>query len=361
MKNSFLSHADAAQRNRNSILHFVRAHQPVSRTDIWEAMDISRASVTQIIRQLQESGLIMETGEGESTGGRKPRYLMLQDGARKFYAFDWLSRMLFLMDMGGNVLREMRVEFAPPVEPEAFAQAILETVEKMETEGFCAPEEAAGLALSLPGLVDIHTGTVIYAVELNWRGVNIRTLFRRRFGDNIYVERLTNVMAMGEHAESRWEDSSHFQMFMLSSNGIGMATIVHGGCQHGANGMYGELGHMKLPMDVPCSCGQRGCLEAIVKEELRRSGGVITEEILTYLSIGVAASVNISDARTIVLTGELVERMDAGQRELLSGMIRQKVTGQQFRKFKILYRDQTKKLAVKGIGILFFDSYFPLQ
>ena len=106
MKNNFLSHADAAQRNRNNILHFVRAHQPISRTDVWEKMDISRASVTQIMRQLQESGLIIETGEGESTGGRKPRYLMIRDDARKFFAFDWLSRTLFLMDLGGNVLRE---------------------------------------------------------------------------------------------------------------------------------------------------------------------------------------------------------------------------------------------------------------
>ena len=361
MKNSFLSHADAAQRNKHHILHFVKAYQPVSRTDIWERMDISRASVTQIIRQLQESGLIVETGEGESTGGRKPRYLMLRPNARKFYAFDWLSRTLFLMDMGGNVLREKRMNFSGHVEPEVFAQTILEGVEQMEAAGLCAPEEAAGLVLSLPGLVDIHTGTVIYAVELNWRGVNIRSLFQRRFGDNVYMEKLTNVMALGEHTDTRWENTSHFQLFVLSGGGIGVATIVHGGCQHGANCMYGELGHMKLPVDVTCSCGQKGCLEAIVKEELRRSGGAITEGILYYLSVGVAASVNISDAGTIVLTGELVERMDQQQRQKLTHMICENVTGQQFRKFRILYRDQTKKLAVKGISALFFDSYFPLD
>lgn len=361
MRNSFLSHTDAAQRNRNTILHFVRAHQPISRTDIWEAMDISRASVTQIIRQLQEGGLILETGEGESTGGRKPRYLMLNDSARKFYAFDWLTHTLFLMDLSGNVLREMPVKFTNPVAPEAFAAAILKGVDKIEAEGLCQPEDVAGLVLSLPGLVDIHTGTVIYAVELEWHGVNIRSLFRRRFGDNVYVEKLTNIMALGEHAATGSEKASHFQLFVLDSAGIGVASIVHGGCQHGANCMYGELGHIKLPVDVPCSCGQKGCLEAIVKDRLQKSGGEITDEVLEYLSVGVATSVNISDARTIVLTGELVERLSKKQRANLSDLIGEKVTGQQFRKLQIRFRDQTKKLAEKGIGAYFFQCYFPLD
>jgi biotin operon repressor len=159
MKNDFLSHADAAQRNRNNILHYVKAHQPISRTDIWEAMDISRASVTQIIRQLQENGLIVETGEGESTGGRKPRHLMLRSAAKKYYAFDWLTHTLCLMDLSGNMIREVGMQLPLGVTPEFFAEAILKEIQHMEAAGLCACEEAAGLVLSLPGLVDIRGGT----------------------------------------------------------------------------------------------------------------------------------------------------------------------------------------------------------
>lgn len=359
LRNNFLSHADAAQRNRNTILHFVKAHQPVSRTDIWESMEISRASVTQIIRQLQDGGLIVETGEGESTGGRKPRYLTLKDDARKFYAFDWLTNTFFLADLSGNVLWEKRMEFPKKVSADVFAEAILDAVDAVEDVGLCTPEEVAALVLSLPGFVDTRTGTVNYAVELDWHNVNVRSLFRRRFGDNVYVDKLTNIMALGEYAASK--AVSHFQLFILGSGGIGVATIVHGGCQHGANCMYGELGHIKLPSDIPCSCGQTGCLEAIVKELLRQSGGVVTEEIMDYLAVGVATSVNISDAGTIVLTGDLVENMTVSQRKVLTERICQRVTGQQFRKLRILFRDQTKQLAVKGIGEFFFDNYFPLD
>lgn len=361
MKNAFLSHADAAQRNRNNILRYVKAHQPISRTDIWESMDISRASVTQIIRQLQESGLIIETGEGESTGGRKPRHLMFRAEAKKFYAFDWLTHTLCLMDLGGNVIREIDLDLFGKVMPETFAETILQQIERMESQGLCTREDAAGLALSLPGLIDIRTGTVIYSVEMDWHDVNVFELFRDYFGDSVYVERLTNIMALGEYASGSAEDISHFQLFVLGTGGIGVATIVHGNCQHGANYMYGELGHIKLPVDVPCSCGQKGCLEAIVKEQLRCSGGKITDQILEYLSVGVATSVNISDAKMIVLTGALVEQMHQGEREKFSAMICEKVTGQHLRKLHICFREDTKALAIKGIGAFFFDSYFPTE
>ena len=361
MKNDFLSHADAAQRNRNNILRYVKAHQPISRTDIWEAMDISRASVTQIIRQLQESGLIVETGEGESTGGRKPRHLMLRAAAKKYYAFDWLTHTLCLMDLSGNMIREVDMQLPLGVTPEHFAEAILTEIQHMEEAGLCACEEAAGLVLSLPGLVDIRGGTVIYSVELDWHNVNVYELFRERFGDCVYVERLTNILALGEHAENSTEDTTHFQLFVLAPGGVGVATIVHGNCQHGANYMYGELGHIKLPVDIRCSCGQIGCLEAIVKDRLAKSGGVITEQILEYLSVGVATSVNISDARTIVLTGGLVEKMSREEREKFSELIRDKVTGREFRKLQIRFREDTKALVIKGIDAFFFDSYFPVE
>lgn len=324
-------------------------------------MDISRASVTQIIRQLQESGLIVETGEGESTGGRKPRHLMFRAEAKKFYAFDWLTHTLCLMDLGGNVIREIDLDLFGKVTPETFAETILQQIDRMESQGLCAREDTAGLALSLPGLIDIRTGTVIYSVEMDWHDVNVFDLFRDYFGDSVYVERLTNIMALGEHASGSAEDISHFQLFVLGTGGIGVATIVHGNCQHGANYMYGELGHIKLPVDVPCSCGQRGCLEAIVKEQLRCSGGKITDQILEYLSVGVATSVNISDAKMIVLTGALVEQMHQGEREKFSAMICEKVTGQHLRKLHIRFREDTKALAIKGIGEFFFDSYFPTE
>ena len=108
MKSSFLPPSDSAKRNRNALLHYIKDFGPVSRTDIFEQMPVSRASVTLIIRQLQSANLILELGAGESTGGRKPLYLAFNHKAKYIYAFDWLSQSLFLLDLGGNILFEKK-------------------------------------------------------------------------------------------------------------------------------------------------------------------------------------------------------------------------------------------------------------
>ena len=353
-----MSHEEAAQRNRNSILCYVKNFGPISRTEIWETVNISRASVTQVIRQLQESDLIREVGEGESTGGRKPKYLVFNGAARKFYAFDWSSRCLYLMDMAGEVLESAQVEFGEKVTPGAFAARIKEAVSQMDTMKRCSEEAVVGIGLALPGQIDCRSGTVLYSVELGWQNISLRELFADRFGSAVYVERMSNLMALGEYS-SRQSRSSHFQLYILGRDGIGVSTIIHGSCQHGANYMHGELGHIKLPGDALCSCGQRGCLEASVKALLDGSGGRITEEILEYLAMGVSTCVNISDASGILLVGSYVEQMTQEQRQQLKESILSKVTSRHMRMLDVRLEPDTRELTRKGIREYLFEKTFP--
>ncbi len=361
MQNSFLSHADAALRNRNSILHFVKQHEPVSRTDIWESMNISRASVTQVIRQLEESNLIIETGEGESTGGRKPRFIMFNGAARKIYAFDWTSHILCLMDLGGNILHEKEMRFEQGVRPVSFAAAIRQEIERIDAMTLCPPEEIIGFGLSLPGLIDSRSCSVIYSTELGWQNVSLTELFFNRFGRNIFLERTANAMALGEYYYGMSKGASHFQLFTLGFDGIGVSTIFHGNCQHGANYMHGELGHIKVMNDVICSCGQRGCLEAVVNHLMIQSGGAITEEILEYLAVGVATSINISDPGAAILVGSFVDQMTPDQKTWLTCSIRDKVTGQHQRRLDIRFSHEAKRLSLKGICNYVFIRFFAVD
>lgn len=361
MEHSFLSHADAAQRNRNNILHYIKKHQPLSRTDIWEAMNISRASVTQVIRQLQESGLILETGLGQSTGGRKPQYLVFNGAAKKFFAFDWLTQRLSLLDLDGRVLAERPVLLERTVQPAAFASVLSAEVQAIAEQEHCPKEELIGLCLTLPGIVDSRSGTVIYSVELGWQGVQICASFQQLLGMDVFVERIGNVLALGCNHLEHACNASHFQLFLLGSDGIGASAVIHGNCQHGANYMYGELGHIKTGKDVLCSCGQRGCLEAVVCDRMLRSGGKITEEVLELLSVGVATAINISDVSYAMMVGTYVDRMTPIQQEYLTKAIRSKVTGQHLRHLELHFSGQTQELARNGMCAYVFDRYFSID
>lgn len=361
MQNEFLSHADAALRNRNTVLHYVRRHAPISRTEIWEKLNISRASVTQVIRQLQESNLLLETGQGESTGGRKPRYLTFHFGARKLYAFDWTSHTLCLMDLGGTILYETTIQFDRGVRPVAFASVIRQEIERIDGMALCPKEEILGFGVSLPGLIDSRNGRVIYSVELDWQNVCLKELFSDRFGENIFLERTGNVMALGEYTNRKNPGSSHFQLFLLGSDGIGVSTVIHGNCQHGASFMHGELGHIKLLDPTPCSCGQQGCLEAVIRAQMKKNNGCITEQVLEYLAIGISSAINISDPGAAILVGSYVDQMTPAQKTWLTCAIRDKVTGQHLRHLEVRFSHDIKQLALQGISAYVFDRYFAVD
>ncbi len=360
MQNSFLSHTDTAQLNRNSVLRYVKEYGPISRTDIWKKMKISRASVTQIIRQLEETALIAEIGEGESSGGRKPKYLIFNGKTKKMFAFDWMSQALCLMNLDGDILFEETVTFESGIRPEDFAEKLGEKIKEMMSLELYAQEDILGLGMTLPGLIDSRSATVIYSVELGWQQVQMEPLFFKLFGQKLFLERTGNAMVLGEYAFGQFKGTSHIHLFILSDRGIGVSAIVHGDCQHGAHFMYGELGHVKLQEDTPCSCGQRGCLEAVIRELFTQSRGRITPQILEYLAIGVSTALNISDAQIAVLTGSYVEVMTAAQQSYLADLIRKKVTGQHLRSIQISFLNNGKHLALRGICANVFDCCYPV-
>jgi predicted NBD/HSP70 family sugar kinase len=361
MRSDFLSHSDAALRNRNSVLHYIRYHEDISRTDIWEGMNISRASVTQVIRQLQDGNLIREVGEGKSTGGRRPTYIMFNGEAKKLYIFDWTHKTLYLTDLDGHVLHEETLTFRKKVRPDVFGAALLERIQAIDAMHLCDLGEVIGIGLAMPGLVDSRGCAVLHSVELGWQNVGMQDLLGERFGENIYLERIGNAMALGAYYHGSHRGTNHFQLFITGRDGIGMSTIIHGNCQHGAGCMHGELGHIKLNSDEACSCGQKGCLEAVVSRALADSGEKLTYEILDLLAIGVSTGINISDPNAILMVGSFVNQMSEGQKKYLETAIYERVTGKHMRKLEIAFSSETKAIALDGMIDYVFNQYFSVE
>jgi len=362
LKEDFLSHADAAQLNRNIILHYIKDNEPVSRTNIWEAMSISRASVTQIIKQLQEAGLVQETDEGCSTAGRKQRYLRINKDAKRFFAFDWTAKVLCLANFAGEILdREILAFPAPGVTPTAFTNVVLTGIKALRARHPELSNHKIDLGLAMPGNVDSRNNSVLFSVELGWRDVHMRRLFSDCFDGQVYAERTGNMMALGEYASGDVGEYEHATLVLLENVGMGMSAVVHGNCQHGANYMYGELGHIKLPVNTYCSCGQQGCLEAAIKDQLMTNGGVMDSRIMEYISIGVSTAVNITDSGKVRLVGHLVDGMTFAQESELTQMIRSKVANERSRRLQIGIGGNYSDLSIKGVCAHIFNNQYAIS
>lgn len=122
-----------------------------------------------------------------------------------------------------------------------------------------------GIGISSPGPLDPWSGVVVQPPNLGPDFVNvpIGSELSARLGLPAFLERDTNVAALGEMAFGAARDCSDF-LYLTVSTGVGGAIVIDGRILHGPDGTAGELGHMPVSMEGVCGCGGVGHLEAFI-------------------------------------------------------------------------------------------------
>ncbi len=123
----------------------------------------------------------------------------------------------------------------------------------------------AGIGVSSPGPINPWSGVIVSPPNLgrDFHGIPIVVDLEAAIGLPAYLDRDTNVAALGEHALGAAKGLSDF-LYITVSTGIGGAIMSGGELLYGPDGMAGELGHVSVDLDGPlCGCGGSGHLEAI--------------------------------------------------------------------------------------------------
>ena len=99
-----------------------------------------------------------------------------------------------------------------------------------------------------------------------WRAFPLRQRLRERFpGITVRLHNDAICMTVGEH----WRGAGRGRRTMLGmvvSTGVGGGLVLDGRLINGATGNAGHIGHVVVDPGGPfCSCGGRGCLEAIAR------------------------------------------------------------------------------------------------
>jgi DNA-binding transcriptional ArsR family regulator len=123
------SQSTVKQNNLRLILSTIIRHEPLSRADLVRRTQISKPTVSSLIEELRDRGLISEIGTGPARSGRKPILLRFESDRRRFLAFE-LGRVSFriaVADLKGRILSlEEGVFPHPEGDPSAAAPGRLE-------------------------------------------------------------------------------------------------------------------------------------------------------------------------------------------------------------------------------------------
>lgn len=255
-------------RNRRRVMEILRLQGQVSQADIARATGLSRTTVSTLVAELREAGLVLDADPkpDRARGGRPGVQLVLRDPAKVVVGIDFGHSHVgvAVADLGHHVLAERIHE----LDVNRQAVQALDCAARMFREvldGVGADRTSVlGAGIGIPGPVDRARGTAGSATILpGWVGLRIASEMEERLGVQVQIENDANLGALAELTWGAGRDCSNFA-YIKAATGIGAGIVIDGRLLRGATGTAGEIGHTTLDEAGPlCYCGNRGCLETV--------------------------------------------------------------------------------------------------
>lgn len=325
--------------NQALILSLVRQEGHISRAEIAKRTNLSRSTVSNIINELIEANRIFELQKGESRGGRRP--IMLQLNYRSHCAIGIEIATTFLRiaitDLQAVALHQHSEPFDITVGPDRAVEQVQRMVARALDRAGIERERVAGAGIGVPGPLTYATGrTIAPPIMPGWDGVSLRERFSEALRLPVIVDNDANLAALAEYHGGAAQGVRNAAYIFLGTTGIGAGLVLNGGVYRGDIGSAGEIGHLMIDENGPlCSCGSRGCLEAmaglprVLEQAAAFNGGVartldqliaaadrdprvreLFASVGNYLGVAVANVLNLYNPGLIVLGGPLAAAGD---------------------------------------------------
>ncbi len=251
---------EVKKNNRNYIFRYICRHGVVSNPDIAYAVKMSLPTVTQNTKELIERGLIEETGELESTGGRRAKALSVAANVKLAAGLDITKHHigLLLTNLTGEILKYNRC-FLPFADDPSYYHTVNERLEEFLDEASADREKILGIGISFPGIVDLDREMIVHSHILGVDSVPFSAV-SRYFNYPCYFLNDANA---GAYAEGIRSESMERFFYISLSNTVGGSIFYHHELIQGKGFRCGEVGHMTVVPDGDlCYCGKSGCLDA---------------------------------------------------------------------------------------------------
>ena len=261
------------------LFQLLRDGVPRTRAQLAKSTGLARSTIAARVDELMRMGLVTPVAEAASTGGRPPSQFALNPGARVVVAADIGAShaTVAITDLGATILAERTEPLDITLGPVPVLTWTLETALALLADTGRAHATSRRSASASRGRGVLHRPPGQPADHARLGPLRHPRLGATAPRGRVLVDNDVNIMALGERATA-WPGTEHL-MFVKIATGIGAGVISGGQLLRGAQGVAGDIGHVRVARgsDVPCSCGNRGCLEALasgpaIARELRGQG-----------------------------------------------------------------------------------------
>ncbi|MGJ5894786.1 ROK family transcriptional regulator [Streptomyces niveiscabiei] len=267
--------------NQAVVLDAVRTSGEISRVELAALTGLTNQTVSNVVRKLLDAGLVAESGQAPSNGGKRRTLLSLRaDGA---YAvgvhLDPDAAVIVVVDLAGQVVGSRRLRLTDPGDPAGIVDRVSRAALRLVERAGVDRARLLGLGVAAPGPLDGTTGAVVSPPNFpGWGRVPLTEMFAEATGLPVALDNDATAAAIGERWIGGAERAGSF-LFVYLGTGVGAGIVLDNTVLHGDSGNAGEFGHMPVePGDRVCQCGANDCLgpycspAAIIEDLFDRHG-----------------------------------------------------------------------------------------
>lgn len=324
MNNVSLTQSSIKERNKKRIIETLWRHSPISRTDLARFSGLNKATITNIINEIEADNMVVNVGRKKSKVGRAPELLMFNEKYGFSVAIIIRAGVinLAISDALVNILWEHDFLYDPREEPltvlENAAKVLEEQINKFRGEY----GSLLGIGIGTSSLLR-RDDDLMYAVHsISWFDVPLGEFFRQKFKVPILVDTAANNAMLGEQYFGAARNVSN-AVFLSVGKGIGGGLLLGDQIYRGKSGFAGDLGHFMIDPDgPPCPCGNVGCWEVMgsalaiqegtLQEVVEKAEGGDSKSITLLnsmghaLGMGIANLVRVLNPELVILGGDIV-------------------------------------------------------
>ncbi len=237
------------------IARLVIARGQVSKPEIESLLGYSHPTVVNAVGTLVAEGVLRESGEFDSTGGRKAKVIAPNPSFRCFGGVDITRNhaIFVLLDWAGNVVASERRcrPFSSKIRDLRALGALFRRF--ADSKGV----DVASVGVSLPGILSHDRRRLVRSHALELAEIDLAPLAAGFGGIGVEFENDANAASEAEIAGLAGDT-----VYLSLSNTVGGAFCRAGALYLGDNRRAGEFGHMVLhPGGRRCYCGKLGCAD----------------------------------------------------------------------------------------------------
>ena len=326
---------DLRRENRAAVLWSLYFSRPGSRQDLSVATGLSPTSVTSVVRELLDDGIIIEAGSEDSDGGR-PRILLDINPNYGYVIGVDVGETRVRVELFDLAMTE-RAKAEYPLNPaehdvDVVVRDIASGLSAVLTDGGVDPAAVLGVGIGVPGIVEQGSEVLVHGQTYRWDAVPLERLLRAHTDLPLRFENCAKNMGQAELWFGAGRDARTAVVVLIGS-GVGASLICGDSTYQGATSSAVEWGHTTIVAGGRrCRCGSAGCLEAYVGAEaiLDRCGSsaalsaddeesmlaalvagassspsadAILAETAEYLGVGIGNLINLFNPERVILGG----------------------------------------------------------